>query len=126
MKDPTDEQNQAIPHPLIPNLAKDEESLQFSEPWQAQVFALAVSLSEVGLFSWQEWSDELSATILKAQEFGDPDLGSTYYQHWLKTLERMLTSKEVLDQTSIFQRMKIWEEAYLRTPHGQPIKIKIT
>ena len=104
----------------------DEESPQFNEPWQAQVFALAVSLSEAGLFSWQEWTEELSVTILKAQELGDPDLGSTYYQHWLKTLERMLTSKEVLDQTSIFQRMKIWEEAYLRTPHGQPIKIKIT
>ena len=126
MKDPTDEQNQVLLRPLIPDLAKDEESPQFNEPWQAQVFALAVSLSEAGLFSWQEWTDELSFTILKAQEFGDPDLGSTYYQHWLKTLERMLTSKEVLDQTSILQRKKIWEEAYLRTPHGQPIKIKIT
>ena len=126
MKDPTDEQNQAIPHPLISNFAKDEESSQFNEPWQAQIFALAVSLSEAGLFSWKEWSDELSTTILEAQEFGDPDLGSTYYQYWLKTLERMLTSKEILDQTSTLQRMNIWEEAYLRTPHGQPIKIKIT
>ena len=126
MKDPTDEQNQVLLRPLIPDLAKDEESTQFNEPWQAQVFALAVSLSKAGLFSWQEWSDELSATILKAKEFGDPDLGSTYYQHWLKTLERMLTSKEVLDQTSILQRMKKLEEAFLRTPHGQPIKIKIT
>ena len=125
MKDPTDEQNQVLLRPLIPDLAKDEESLQFNEPWQAQVFALAVSLSEAGLFSWQEWSDELSATILKAQEFVDPDLGSTYYQLWLKTLERILTSKEVLDQTSILQRMKKWEEAYLKTPHGQPLKIKI-
>ena len=126
MKDLIDEQDQVLLSPFVPNLAKDEEGPQFNEPWQAQVFALAVSLSEAGLFSWQEWTDELSFTILKAQELGDPDLGSTYYQHWLKTLERMLTSKEVLDQTSILQRMKIWEEAYLRTPHGQPIKIKIT
>jgi len=126
MKDPTDEQNQVLLRSMIPDPAMDEESPRFNEPWQAQVFALAVSLSEAGLFSWQEWTDELSFTILKAQELGDPDLGSTYYQHWLKTLERMLTSKEVLDQTSILQRMKIWEEAYLRIPHGQPIKIKIT
>ena len=126
MKDPTDEQDQVLLRPLIHDLAYDLENPQFNEPWQAQVFALAVSLSEAGLFSWQEWTDELSFTILKAQELGDPDLGSTYYQHLLKTLERMLTSKEILDQTSILQRMKIWEEAYLRTPHGQPIKIKIT
>ena len=126
MKDRTDEQDQVLLSPLVTDLAKYEESPQFNEPWQAQVFALAVSLSEAGLFSWQEWTDELSFTILKAKELGDPDLGSTYYQHWLKTLERILTNKKILDQTSIIQRIKKWEEAYHRTPHGKPVKIKIS
>ena len=32
----------------------------FEEPWQAQVFALAVSLSERGLFTWGEWAEALA------------------------------------------------------------------
>ena len=123
MKSPIDEANQTLFHPSARKMYEDEKSPLFEEPWQAQAFALAVSLSEVGLFSWQEWSEELGKTITQAQETRDPDLGNTYYKHWLKTLERLLSKKEVLDQNALHQRKKIWEEAYLKTPHGQPVEI---
>ena len=32
----------------------------FNEPWQAQAFAMAVTLHEAGYFSWSEWSDRLA------------------------------------------------------------------
>ena len=72
MKDPTDEQNQVLLRTLIPDPAKDEESPQFSEPWQAQVFALAVSLSEAGLLRWHEWTDVFSLPPLQNQHFSAP------------------------------------------------------
>ena len=31
----------------------------FSEPWQAEAFALVVALHERGLFSWAEWAEAL-------------------------------------------------------------------
>ena len=33
----------------------------FAEPWQAHAFALAVKLSDAGVFSWAEWTQALGA-----------------------------------------------------------------
>ena len=54
----------------------------FAEPWEAQAFALAVSLSERGLFTWSEWTEAVAA----ATEEG-------YYERWLATLERLVTAQ---------------------------------
>ena len=35
-----------------PHLSRDAEGPAFAEPWQAQAFALAVKLSELGHFTW--------------------------------------------------------------------------
>ena len=35
----------------------------FTEPWEAEAFAMAVALHEGGLFSWEEWTQALSAAI---------------------------------------------------------------
>ena len=53
----------------------------FSEPWQAQAFALAVKLSEQGHFTWKEWAaslaDELKATAPMKKAL--PTLGKRYF-----------------------------------------------
>ena len=45
----------------LPPLPRDEEGPVFTEPWQAQAFALAVKLSEQGHFTWKEWATALAA-----------------------------------------------------------------
>jgi nitrile hydratase accessory protein len=62
----------------------------FKEPWEARVFAMAVMLHERGLFSWPEWTLALSCEIQRAKSAGHPDLGGTYYQHWLNALETLV------------------------------------
>ena len=62
----------------------------FREPWEAQAFAMTVKLHEAGHFTWPEWAAVLSEEIAEAQKLGDPDLGTTYYHHWLRALERMV------------------------------------
>ena len=105
-------------------LEKNHEGPVFKEPWQAQAFAMAVTLSEAGLFSWQEWSSELGASIHSRQKNGDPDDGETYYQHWLETLEKMLSRKNLIEHADLLMRISEWEEAYLKTPHGQPVQLE--
>jgi nitrile hydratase accessory protein len=73
----------------------------FKAPWEAQAFALAVKLNESGFFTWKEWADTLAAVIREARAAGDPDLGDTYYVHWARALERILTSRGVTDGTRI-------------------------
>ena len=53
----------------------------FAEPWQAQAFALAVTLSEQGHFTWKEWAGALAGEFTAAEARGEPDDGSRDYHH---------------------------------------------
>ena len=108
----------------MPSLPADEDGPVFREPWEAQAFALAVSLSESGYFSWKEWAETLGAVILDAREAGDPDRGNSYYLHWLRTLERLISEKNILLSEDIKKRKEAWTRAYLLTPHGKPVELK--
>jgi nitrile hydratase accessory protein len=105
-------------------IPRDEHGPVFREPWEAEAFALAVSLNERGLFTWKEWAATLGDEIKKAQAAGDPDTGETYYRHWLATLERILTEKGVADPALLARTRDAWRHACGRTPHGAPITLR--
>jgi nitrile hydratase accessory protein len=96
----------------------------FREPWEAQAFALALSLKERGVFSSSEWAATLGDEIKKAQARGDPDTGETYYHHWLAALERLVAAKGVADAETLDRTRRAWRRAYARTPHGSPIELR--
>ncbi|MDP2005746.1 MAG: nitrile hydratase accessory protein [Rubrivivax sp.] len=96
----------------------------FAEPWQAHAFALAVSLHRQGLFTWAEWAQALAAQIAAAQAAGDADLGDTYYQHWLATLEQLVAAKGASSAAELETHRRAWDHAADRTPHGQPITLR--
>ena len=77
------------------------ENRVFSAPWEAQAFGLALKLHEAGVFTWKEWADTLASVIREAQAAGDPDLGDTYYVHWVKALERILVRREMADEATL-------------------------
>jgi len=107
----------------LPALPRDNDGPVFNQPWEARAFALAVRLSEAGRFTWPEWVYFFSREIEAAQEQGDPDLGDTYYQHWLNALERICTVKGLVGDMDMRQRKAAWRRAYLNTPHGRPIEL---
>ena len=96
----------------------------FNEPWQAQAFALAVHLGEAGYFDRSEWAEALGEEIRAAQARGDPDLGGTYYQHWLNALERLCAAKGLALEDAVLERKEQWRRAYLDTPHGKPVELR--
>ncbi|PCJ28035.1 MAG: nitrile hydratase accessory protein [SAR86 cluster bacterium] len=108
------------PHPFQP---RDDEGPIFKEPWEAQAFSLVIALHEKGIFSWQEWADVLSEEIRLAQSHGDDDLGNTYYQHWLKALEKITITKNLSAKDELIERKRKWHSAYINTPHGKPIEL---
>jgi nitrile hydratase accessory protein len=75
---------------------KPPDEAPFREPWEAQAFAMTVKLHEAGHFTWPEWAAVLSEEIAEAQRQGDPDLGTTYYHHWLRALERIVVEKRLV------------------------------
>src|ERR1700733_16332030 len=108
----------------VQGIPRNAEGAVFREPWEAQAFALALSLNERGLFTWSEWADTLGEEIKKAQAAGDPDTGETYYHHWLAALERLVAGKGVTTPDALARYHDAWDRAADRTPHGQPIELR--
>jgi nitrile hydratase accessory protein len=96
----------------------------FAEPWEAQALALAVALQRAGAFTANEWADALGAAIKRAQAAGDPDDGSTYYQHVLAALEHLVQEKRIASADLLAARKAAWVDAYEHTPHGQPVELR--
>jgi nitrile hydratase accessory protein len=113
----------AMPLDQWPALSRDKDGPVFAEPWEAQAFALAVHLSAAGHFTWSEWAAVLSEEIRVAQDRGDPDLGLSYYRHWLNALERICIEKGLASREAMRRRAEAWRRAYLHTPHGQPVDL---
>lgn len=108
----------------LPQLLRDDEGPVFRAPWEAQAFAMTLTLYERGLFSWKEWADALAQAISNAQAAGDPDTGENYYLHWLDALETITRQKGLVTGELLAQRKQEWDEAARRTPHGKPIELK--
>jgi nitrile hydratase accessory protein len=104
-------------------IPRNAEGPVFREPWEAEAFALALSLNQRGLFTWTEWAETLAEEIKKAQAAGDPDTGETYTR-WLAALERIVAVKGVSDATALARTRDAWKHACARTPHGTPIVLE--
>jgi nitrile hydratase accessory protein len=109
----------------IPGIPTDEDGPVFRAPWEAQAFAMALTLHTRGVFTWAEWADALGNEIKRAQAAGDPDTGETYYRHWLATLERLVAAKGVASPETLDRYRDAWDRAADRTPHGSPIVLKV-
>ncbi len=105
----------------LPGLPRDADGPVFETPWQAHAFAMTLSLHERGLFTWPEWANALSVEIRSAQQAGDADRGDTYYLHWLKALEGLVTRKGVTSKAELARYERAWHNAAQRTVHGAPI-----
>lgn len=108
----------------LPDLPRDADGPVFREPWEAQAFAMAVSLHERGLFTWSEWAASLSACIREAEAAGACDDGSDYYHHWLAALERIVVAKGAADSLGLVSRRDAFDRAAHATPHGEPILLE--
>ncbi len=97
----------------------DEGEPVFNEPWQAQVFALTIGLYDGGHFGWQEWSEALGKTRAAQARTGEDD----YYLAWLDTLSDLVVEKGLAEPEQLRFLRDQWREAYLRTPHGQPVEL---
>ena len=65
--------------------------LVFAEPWESRAFAMAVALSEAGVFTWREFQEALIARIGRQH---DTSAGWCYYEHWLGALEDVLARQD--------------------------------
>lgn len=104
---------------VVPSLPRDEGGPVFDEPWQAEAFAITIRLHQAGVFTWKEWVAALSAEIAAA----DDGPSQPYYAQWLAALEKLVAVKGVASCAEMAALKAAWRDAYLRTPHGQPVEL---
>ncbi|WP_288580723.1 nitrile hydratase accessory protein [uncultured Methylobacterium sp.] len=86
----------------------------FSAPWEAQTFALVVSLHDAGLFTWAEWADALGRSGHRTAD----------YALWLETIEALIAARGLTDASALEARRAAFARAAAATPHGQPILLE--
>lgn len=96
----------------------------FDEAWQAEALAIADTLVNSGMFSARAWSDALGHALKEAASTGEHDSQETYYRCVLIALERLVAANSAIDRQAMDSKRKAWEDAYLSTPHGQPVHLK--
>ena len=110
----------------LPAIPRDADGPVFKAPWEAQAFAITLSLHERGVFTWREWADALAAELAAAATAGHPDDGTHYYEHWLAALEKLVAAKNILPRDELERCVDAWDAAAKATPHGQPIELPPT
>ncbi len=109
--------------PLSP-LARHDDAPVFDEPWQAQTLALAFNLIDRGQFSAGQWSETLGAELKRNLANGETDDMTSYYSAMLRALEKLLADDNAIPGDTVDERTEAWRDAYLQTPHGQPVELK--
>ena len=107
----------------LPRLPRDEVGPVFKAPWEAQAFAMTLSLNARGVFTWREWAEALAAELAAAAARGDPDDGTRYYEHWLAALEKLVAGRKLVPADELARRVEDWDAAARATPHGKPIEL---
>lgn len=108
----------------------------FEEPWHAEAFALAVHLHDRGVFTWPEWSQALGSSLrtieptdgspqCEQDSAGPPASGNVYYAAWLAALQSLLEERGIAGRGQVDDAVEDWREAYLRTPHGEPVELRV-
>ena len=79
--------------------------LVFAEPWESRAFGMGLALYEAGQFEWDEFRDELIASI-KQWELEHPDGASySYYACWLDALQKVMDAHGTVTAVEVDDRV---------------------
>lgn len=109
---------------VVPALPRDDDGPVFAEPWEAGAFAMTIKLHQEGVFAWTEWVHALGAEITADKENARTGRETPYYALWLAALEKLLAKKGIASADEMDSMISAWRDAYLRTPHGQPVELE--
>lgn len=78
--------------------------LFFDDSWESRAFGIAIALAKKGHYEWEEFRQQLIASIAEweaAHELDDPSW--SYYQRWLIALERLAMASELITPEELQQ-----------------------
>jgi nitrile hydratase accessory protein len=115
------EHSEALFRSSLPEELTDTGEPVFVEPWQAQAFAMTVSLHNRGVFTWSEWARAISEKLAERTAKGDDHGGRYYYDDWLAALETLVGIQTDVRPSELADLKDRWARAYRTTPHGEKV-----
>lgn len=83
------------------SLPRENGELVFHEPWEGRAFGLAVVMHQNERYTWDEFRNQLIDEIERSE---DHEEDSTYYEHWLRSLEKVSLIKGFVTEEEIQNR----------------------
>lgn len=96
----------------------------FSEPWQAEAFALTMQLSRAGHFTWAEWVAAFSSEITASPQEEGEDVNTAYYRQWMQALEKIVGYRGMATDDEVADYQEHWRRSYFHTEHGKPVEFR--
>lgn len=97
-----------LPESIAPPMANGE--VVFDAPWQSRVFAMARALCEQGMFTWDEFREQLIlqiGTCTNEESF-------QYFVHFFDALTFLLQKKRLFSEDELVAL----SEQFAARPHG--------
>lgn len=69
---------------------RDNGELVFAAPWESRAFGVALALHDAGRMDWEEFRQALIAEIGAWEAAHPSGDGWSYYECWLRSLERVI------------------------------------
>ena len=96
----------------------------FDVPWQAEAYGISQALIEAGHVSADQWASTMNRVLhRKLQDEGLPDSIETYSIALVEALGEVASINGMVSRRELDQRAEAWRSAYVRTPHGKPVKL---
>jgi len=83
---------------------RDNGELVFGAPWESKAFGLALALTDAGLIDWEDFRQALIGEIGAWEAAHPTGAGWSYYDCWLRSLERVANAKGLVETGAIAAR----------------------
>ena len=77
-----------------------------------------------GVVTATRWAEALGSELKSASRAGAADDADTYYLAVLGAVEKLLRQIEIIGRDELDARIEAWRQAYLSTPHGEPVELQ--
>jgi len=72
---------------------QDNGELVFAAPWESRAFGVALALHDAGRIDWEDFRQTLIGEIRDWEAAHPSGEGWSYYECWLRSLERVVSGK---------------------------------
>jgi nitrile hydratase accessory protein len=72
---------------------RDNGELVFAAPWESRAFGVALALHDAGYIDWEDFRQALIGEIRDWEAAHPSGEGWSYYECWLRSLERVVSGK---------------------------------